>query len=622
MNKRLRVLLSTAFLAPIFISAPSADAAACAVTTGTVSGTTRYATFNSGTGCTWNVPTGITSISYLIVGGGGGGGGARQASNSPNLGGGGGGAGGIVLSSTFSTTGGTSITLTVGTGGSGGAVGANGTAGGASSFTYSSTTITSNGGGAGAGSNDVSGPTTLSGDGGSNSSFSGGANDWDGGGGGAGAGANGSAGIDIGGQGGTGGAGGAGVSNSLLGSATFYGGGGGGGGTRSANSSEVDGLGGTGGSSVGGNGGGGAGIQPTAGVANTGSGGGGGGWRSSSSDALRAGAAGASGRIIFVYTKSVATISSLSITSTSGADNTYSIGNAITATVSTSEAITVTGSPIIPIVGLTSKNFTYSSGSGTSTLLFTYTVVEGDSASAGIAITANTLSLNSGSMLDTGGLALTLTHVAVTASGSHKVDGVRPTITGTSSMSIPENSSAVQTLIASEAGTFSFVGVNDAGFFTLNSSTGLITISPRDFESPTDADLNNVYYFGVRLTDLAGNVGNSYNFFITITNVAEVAVIGTPSLAAAPKKGIPVTITITSDVAGKFTFFANGKRIAGCQKKSTTGSSPNISGQCNWTPTTRTLTSLYASFVPTSSQTSGGNSARISVLPESRTTTR
>ena len=622
MNKWLRALLSTALLAPILTSVPSANAAACTVTTGTVSGTTRYAIFNSGSACTWTVPTGATSISYLIVGGGGGGGGARQAANSPNLGGGGGGAGGVVLSSTFSTTGGTSITLTVGTGGSGGAVGANGTAGGASSFTYSSTTITSNGGGAGAGSNDVSGPTTLSGDGGSNSSFSGGANDWDGGGGGAGAGANGSAGIDIGGQGGTGGAGGAGVSNALLGSTTFYGGGGGGGGTPSANSSEVDGLGGAGGSSVGGNGGGGAGTQPTAGVTNSGSGGGGGGWRYTSSDALRAGAAGASGKIIFVYTKSVATISSLSITSTSGADSTYSIGNIITVTVSTSEAITVTGSPIIPIVGLTSKNFTYSSGSGTSTLLFTYTVLTGDSSTAGLAITANTLALNSGTMLDTGGLALTLTHSEVTASSSHKVDGIAPTITGTSSISIAENTSVVQTLVASETGTFSIIGGTDTAFFTLNASTGVMTISPRDFESPADSDLNNVYYISARFIDAAGNASGNYNYFITITNLAEVAVIGTPSLAAAPKKGNPVTITVTSDVAGKFTFFANGKRIAGCFKKSTTGSSPNFSGQCTWTPTTRTLISLYASFVPTSSQTSGGNSARISVIPGTRTTTR
>jgi hypothetical protein len=616
------MILSAAFLAPIFTGIPSAEAAACAVTSGTVSGTTRYAIFNSGSACTWSVPTGVTSISYLTVGGGGGGGGARQAASSPNLGGGGGGAGGIVLSSTFSTTGGTSITITVGTGGAGGAAGAAGANGGASSFTYSATTITSNGGGAGAGSNDVSGPTTLSGDGGSNSSFAGGANDWDGGGGGAGAGANGSAGIDIGGQGGTGGAGGAGVTNNILGSTTYFGGGGGGGGTPSGNSSEFDGLGGTGGSNVGGNGGGGAGVQPTAGATNTGSGGGGGGWRYTSSDSLRAGAAGASGKIVFVYTKSGATISSLSITSSSGADSTYSIGNVITVTVSTSEAVTVTVFPLIPIVGLVSKNFIYASGSGGSTLLFNYTVVSGDSSTAGLAITANTLALNSGTMLDTGGLALTLTHSAVTASGSHKVDGIVPTITSTSSMSIQENTSVVQTLVASETGTFTITGGSDSAFFTLNASTGVMTISPRDFENAADSDLNNVYYVSARFTDAAGNATENYNYFITITNVAEVANIGTPSLSGTAKKGIAVTITVTADVAGKFTFISNGKRIAKCINKATTGSSPNFSGQCTWTPTTRTLNSIYAIFVPTSSQTAGGNSARISVLPTTRGTTR
>ena len=68
------MILSAAFLAPIFTGIPSAEAAACAVTSGTVSGTTRYAVFNSGSACTWSVPTGVTSISYLTVGGGGGGG--------------------------------------------------------------------------------------------------------------------------------------------------------------------------------------------------------------------------------------------------------------------------------------------------------------------------------------------------------------------------------------------------------------------------------------------------------------------------------------------------------------------------------------------------------------------
>jgi hypothetical protein len=323
-----------------------------------------------------------------------------------------------------------------------------------------------------------------------------------------------------------------------------------------------------------------------------------------------------------VYTKSGATISSLSITSSSGADSTYSIGNVITVTVSTSEAVTVTGFPLIPIVGLVSKNFIYASGSGGSTLLFNYTVVSGDSSTAGLAITANTLALNSGTMLDTGGLALTLTHSAVSTSGSHKVDGIIPTITGTSSKSIAENTSVVQTLVASETGTFTITGGTDSAFFTLNASTGVMTISPRDFENPADSDLNNVYYVSARFTDAAGNATGNYNYFITITNVAEVANIGTPSLSGTAKKGIAVTITVSVDVAGKFTFISNGKRIARCINKSTTGSSPNFSGQCTWTPTTRTLNTIYAIFLPTSSQTAGGNSAQISVLPTTRGTTR
>jgi hypothetical protein len=40
--------------------------------------------------------------------------------------------------------------------------------------------------------------------------------------------------------------------------------------------------------------------------------------------------------------------------------------------------VTVSGSPLIPITGLSSRNLSYSSGSGTSSLVFTYTVQSTD----------------------------------------------------------------------------------------------------------------------------------------------------------------------------------------------------------------------------------------------------
>lgn len=626
MSKALRTLIGAALclsslsLAPAL--APTASAAACVPVVGTISGTTRYAIFNSGSACTWTVPVGVTNISYLAVGGGGGGGGARAAASSPNLGAGGGGAGGIVAVSSFSTTAGTSITLSIGTGGAGGSAGTAGGNGGATSFTYSSTTVTANGGNGGAGANGTNDQNNLSGDGGSNSSYSGGANVWDGGGGGAGSAAVGGAGSDIGGQGGWGGSGGAATLNTLLETNAYYGGGGGGGGTPSTNSNESDGTGGAGGNSVGGNGGGGAGVLPTAGAANTGSGGGGGGWRSSYADNLRAGAAGADGRIIFRFTKSDAAISSVSVSSSAGADNFYKIGEIISVTVVASEAITVTGSPVIPVLGLTAKNFTYFSGSGTTSLVFRYTVATSDTSSAGIGVSANTLTLNSGALVDSAGLNLPLTHLAVAQSTSHRVDGILPTLVGvTQSFSLNENETRTINLTTSESATFNFTS-GDTSFFILNSNAATLTITPRDFENKLDADANNIYYVGVRLTDLAGNTTGAYNFNITILDVAEVVNIGAPTLSAAAVKGAVSVITVSSDVPGKADFYFNGKRIAGCFNISTTGSAPNITAQCSWKPTTYAPSTVYARIRPTSSSYTAANSASITVRPVRRTNLR
>jgi hypothetical protein len=601
---------------------PAANAADCTPVYGTISGNLRSATFNSASACTWTVPAGVTNISYLAVGGGGGGGGARPNGANPNLGAGGGGAGGIVLASSVSIAAGTTMTLTVGTGGNGGAVGTAGGDGGATTISYSSTTLTASGGTGGAGANGANNQDNLSGDGGSNASYSGGANVWDGGGGGAGSAASGGAGSDIGGQGGNGGNGGAATLSNILGSNQYYGGGGGGGGTPSTNLNETDGTGGSGGNSVGGNGGGTAGVQPTAGATNTGSGGGGGAWRSSSADNLRAGAAGAAGRIIFTFTKDAPTLNSIAITSNPGTDNYYKIGNGISVTITASEPIFVTGSPRIPLVGLNSKNFTYFSGSGTSSINFIYTVVTGDSATAGVGVSANTLALNGGTLLDGAGLALPLTHSAIAQSLTHRVDGIIPSLVGViQSFSMPENEIRTINLTTNEPVTFGISG-SDSGYFILDSIARTLTVTPRDFENKVDADANNVYYVGITLTDAAGNATGSQNFNITITDVAESARVGTPTLSASAAKGVRTTITVTSDVAGKADFYSNGKRIGGCINVSTTGTSPNITAQCSWKPTTMAPTTIYARVRPTSSSFSASTTTAITVIPARRTTLR
>ncbi|MEY4164391.1 MAG: hypothetical protein RL419_233, partial [Actinomycetota bacterium] len=127
------------------------------------------------------------------------------------------------------------------------------------------------------------------------------------------------------------------------------------------------------------------------------------------------------------------TVSLLTFTSDAGTDSLYKVGDVVSVTVGFSEAVVVSGTPRIPLVGLSSKYATYASGSGTTSLVFFYTVASGDVDSDGLAISANALELNSGTITDIAGSAATLTHSAVSTQSAHKVDGNVPTISNVTS---------------------------------------------------------------------------------------------------------------------------------------------------------------------------------------------
>jgi hypothetical protein len=123
----------------------------------------------------------------------------------------------------------------------------------------------------------------------------------------------------------------------------------------------------------------------------------------------------------------------VSFTSNAGSDNSYKIGDVITVAVAFSENVTVTNTPRIALAGLTNKFATYTSGSGTSTLVFSYTVAASDSDTDGLAITADSLGLNGGTISDTAANNATLSHSPVTTQSAHRVDGIAPTVSNVTS---------------------------------------------------------------------------------------------------------------------------------------------------------------------------------------------
>ena len=326
-----KIFLFSFFVSVVSVVLPIniANAAACVSPTITTytSGTKSYKAvkFTTTGSCDYTLPTGVTSIDYLVVGGGGAGGGSQL---STHYAGGGGGAGGVRYGSVVITQ--TTFTITVG---AGQAVGcASGRASDSSLAGTGITTVSATGGGRGScnkstsdGAGGIDGSTGGSGGGagsqvyaktfgaGNLGSYSpsegygGGtsindttnaANQAAGGGGGATAsGANATTGCA--------GKGGNGYTSSITGTSTVYGGGGGGG-TRSAN---CGGAAGTGGGGTGGV----AGGQGTAGTDGLGGGGGG--------TSLANGNKGGSGVVIIRYVNFFAPI----ITSTSTGSNSITL---------------------------------------------------------------------------------------------------------------------------------------------------------------------------------------------------------------------------------------------------------------------------------------------------------
>jgi hypothetical protein len=123
--------------------------------------------------------------------------------------------------------------------------------------------------------------------------------------------------------------------------------------------------------------------------------------------------------------------------SSTTANGTYGVGSVITITVNFSSIVNVTGTPLLSLNSGGTASFTF--GSGTSTLGFTYTVASGQNSALLDYISTTSLTLNGGTIADTGNNAAILTLPAPGAAGSlgaNKsivIDTLAPTVTSVSS---------------------------------------------------------------------------------------------------------------------------------------------------------------------------------------------
>jgi hypothetical protein len=204
----------------------------------------------------------------------------------------------------------------------------------------------------------------------------------------------------------------------------------------------------------------------------------------------------------------IGTIGTIAIASATGVSNGYlNAGDVVSVTVPFSEVVTVTGAPTLDLViDTTTVKAAYSTGSGTNSLTFTYTILATDvDDTNGISIPANALKLASGTIKDAAGNDATLTTVDVTDNASYKVDTTAPTV----AITTPATTNDTTPVIAgtAEAGSTVTVsvaeGANSLTYITTTDTTGSWAIGV------TAPLTNGNHAVSVTAVDLAGNASAS-----------------------------------------------------------------------------------------------------------------
>jgi hypothetical protein len=279
------------------------------------------------------------------------------------------------------------------------------------------------------------------------------------------------------------------------------------------------------------------------------------------------------------------------------------------------ETVTVTGTPRIPItLGSTSRFASYSSGSNSRTLTFTYTIPSdvADLDLDGITV-VSPAELNSGQIQDLVTNSITnLGFTVPTTTGVLVAQApAAPTITaitaGNASVSVSFTAGATN----GSAITNYKYSVNNGSSFTGLSPTG--TSSPFTISGLTNG---NSYSIIIRAVSAAGDGAVSNMISVSPTSFATVLISLTASATTATKS-TPITITAAVSQAGKVTFYWNMKRIAGCINKAAT-----TSASCLWRPTVSGRWNISATLIPTNLSFSTSNSSPLTVDIGRRTGTR
>lgn len=182
----------------------------------------------------------------------------------------------------------------------------------------------------------------------------------------------------------------------------------------------------------------------------------------------------------------------------STANGTYKIGDVVSVQVNFSEAVTVTGTPQLTLeTGATDRTINYASGTGTSTLTFSYTVQAGDISGDLDYAATSSLALGGGTIRDAAGNDATLTLASpglANSLGNNKalvIDGVAP---------------SVSSIVVSGSPTAAATSVN----FTVTFSESVTGVSTDDFALGITGTANGT---------IASVSGSGSSFTVTVSGI-------------------------------------------------------------------------------------------------------
>ncbi|BBB69956.1 hypothetical protein UNDYM_5703 [Undibacterium sp. YM2] len=257
---------------------------------------------------------------------------------------------------------------------------------------------------------------------------------------------------------------------------------------------------------------------------------------------------------------SIPVINSIAISSATGIqNNSLNAGDVVFITVTMSENTTATGTPQLSMnIGGTTVNAGYSSGSGSTALVFSYTITAGINDSNGISIASNSVNLNGGGLNSALGNAADLSHTAVTDNSNYLVDTSKPATPAAPTLDMASDSGVSSSDGKTNISTPTFTGNTEAfATVTLYDTGGAVILGTTTADSSgnwsitvtqdpaTVLPLAGTHSVSVRAVDGAGNISDaSGNTSITIDTTAPALAQAITLSDTALKIGDTATITI------------------------------------------------------------------------------